>query len=342
MATVVASVLYFVIVPYVLAYLVARITNEARFARVDRSEIPEEGSSELPSDDEPALIARVSEDGETGSRGLVATVIELERRGVVRIEHVRSSRFGPTLDEARKGVDDARLDWRERGAVELGFGCGTYEATLADDADAARLTKIEQRALDVVFAPGGRRVRAEQLAQWRADYPACARRLSQAFAQAVEELLVERHLVEGVSESFTDVVVMLVAIFYLAGLIVIGADSLLPLLLGAPGVVAALCFSRPREVFTPEGRELRVRCKTFGRYVSRSASVSGAHLTDGGVWGRSLAYGVAVGAVSGPVSELLPSTSSREVPRAPVWYVPYARLNGRGKGRPPVPPRKLR
>lgn len=334
----IASFLYYVVVPYVLAVMVSRITDAARFARVSRAEIPEDGLDELPSDEEPALLARVvSEDGFVPS-GFTATVAELERRGVVTIERVPSPLAGLTLDEAREEPEcgererSERVE-RERGKVVL----ANHEFALAERAEDAHLSQIELTALEMLFADGSRKITSKRLAKWRADNPAPAKRLVAAFAQAVDERLGERHLVEGVSESFLDVVAVLVAIYYVAGVVVVGTYLMPLMFLGLPGIVAALSFSRPREVYTEEGHALLVRCRAFARHLARER-LPWATLEGRSALGKRFACGIAVRAITYPVSELDHPYTLSETPAAPAWYVPYAQLHGKGRGTPPVPP----
>ncbi|MBM6774228.1 DUF2207 family protein [Olsenella profusa] len=331
MLGIVSNFLYCVVLPYVLAVAMARLSDRARFAHVDRRDFADGYLREPPSSDEPALLARVVGAGE-GSM-VTATLLSLERKGVVSVDRTTEPpalRLGDDLERepARPGARQA--EGQGRGDVLLSLSVGVREG---------RLSAYERLALDMVFIDGRLSATARSLSEARLACPAYVRRLRHALAAEADRDLHARHLVEGVSPSLLWLAVIVVVAYVLVGLLVVGLDVAPMVLFGLPGLAALVSFSRPREVFTAEGRTLLVRCRAFQRYLAHFTHLSEAHLTDVTLWGELLVYGAAVHTTSVVDNELMPAALIKDAPVAPAWYVAYVRG---GCGKPsgcPEPPR---
>ena len=320
--SVITNFLYYVIFPYVLAVVMVRLSDHARFAHVDRSDIRDGYLREPPSTDEPMLLARVM-DKDFVLSGVTATVLALERKGVLQIERVptawRCLRIDDRMDEAHAAKTLAQR------AADLERD--TFRISLASDVRPERLTEYERMALEQVFVDGRTSITAEELAEVRREVPTYLTRQSRRLSSKATNDMHEHRLVEGVSPSLFWLAVILLAAYVLGAFLFVGFDVLTMVFFGLPGLAIMVAYSRPREVFTAEGRTLLVRCHAFQRYLVDLTRTRDAHLTDVTLWGEQLVYGVAVNAVRAAPRELFPKIESNRTPTAPDWYVAYARAH---------------
>lgn len=318
--SVVTNFLYYVILPYVLALVMVRLSDRARFAHVDRSDMRDGYLREPPTTDEPMLLARVMDEDFVLS-GVTATVLALERKGAVRIERVSVARPCLRIDDR---MDEARAA-KTLAQRAAGLERYTSRISLAPDVRPELLTAYERLALELVFADGRTSITAEELAEVRFEVPAYLTRQSRRLSKMATNDMHERHLVKGVSPSLFWLAVVLLAVYVLGAFLFVGFDVLPMIIFGLPGLAATVAYSRPREVYTAEGRALLVRCHAFQRFLVELTRTRDAHLTDVTLWGELLVYGVAVHAVAVAPRELFPRIESGRAPAAPDWYVAYAR-----------------
>ncbi len=315
----VTNFLYYVILPYVLVLVMVRLSDRARFAHVGRSDIHDGYLREPPSTDEPMLLARVMGEDFVLS-GVTATVLALEQKGVVRIERVPSAWRCLRIDDRMDEAHAAKTLAQRAASLER----DTYRISLVSDVRPERLT-YERLTLELVFVDGRTSVTAEELAEVRFEVPAYLTRQSRRLSKMATNDMHERHLVKGVSPSLFWLAVVLLAVYVLGAFLFVGFDVLPMIIFGLPGLAATVAYSRPREVYTAEGRALLVRCRAFQRFLVELTRTRDAHLTDVTLWGELLVYGVAVHAVAVAPRELFPRIESGRAPAAPDWYVAYAR-----------------
>lgn len=337
MLSFVSNFLYYVIVPYVLALAMAWLSDRARFAHVDKSDLTDGYLREPPSSEEPALIARVVGDGFV-ARAASATVLELVRKGALVLEYVPTSRDGMLLDGdlSEKGERRAREKLRAGGRREL----ETPRVSLAPGARDWRLTLYERLTLDLVFADGRTSATAEEIEDLVRACPGLVSRHADRLSAEADRDLRDRHLVEGVSPSLMGLAVAVLVAYALGGVFVVGFDVVTLVFFGLPGLAAMFAYARPREVYTAEGRTLLVRCRAFQRYLGTLTRLSDARLADVTLWGEQLVYGVATGVSGRAARELFTFRSSEPSGAVPSWYVAYARAHdGEAAGDRPAPPR---
>ncbi|HIZ46630.1 MAG TPA: DUF2207 domain-containing protein [Candidatus Olsenella pullistercoris] len=332
--SVITNFLYYVVLPYALALAMVRLSDRARFAHVDRSDIRDGYLREPPSTDEPMFLARVMDEDFVLS-GVTATLLALERKGVVRIERVptawRCLRIDDRMDEARA----AKALAQRAASLER----ETVRVSLAADVRPERLTAYERMALEQVFVDGRTSITAEELAEARLEVPAYLARQGRRLSDMATRDMQGRHLVEGVSPSLFWLAVVLLVAYVLGAFLLVGFDVLPMIFFGLPGLAMMVAYSRPREVYTAEGRTLLVRCHAFQRYLVELTRTRDARLTDVALWGEQLVYGVAVNAVGAAPRELFPKVESGRAPAAPDWYVAYARAHDeKNASSRPLPP----
>ena len=318
----VTNFLYYVILPYVLVLIMVRLSDRARLAHVGRSDIHDGYLREPPSTDEPMLLARVMGEDFVLS-GVTATVLALEQKGVVRIERVPSAWRCLRIDDRMDEAHAAKTLAQRAASLER----DTYRISLVSDVRPERLTEYERLTLELVFVDGRTSVTAEELAEARLEVPAYHTRQSRRLSSRATGDMHERHLVEGVSPSLFWLAIVLLAAYVLGAFLFVGFDVLPMVFFGLPGLAMTVVYSRPREVYTAEGRTLLVRCHAFQRYLVEFTRTRDARLTDVVLWGEQLVYGVAVGAVGVAPRELFPKIESSRAPAAPDWYVSYVRAH---------------
>ena len=320
--SVITNFLYYIILPYVLALVMVRLSDRARFAHVDSSDIRDGHLCEPPSTDEPMFLARVMDEDFVRS-GVTATLLSLDHKGVVRIERVPTAWCRPRINDRMDEAHAAKTLAQRAAGLER----ETVRVSLASNVSTKRLTEYERMTLDFVFVDGRASITAEELAEARREFPAYLTRQSHCLSGKATRDVQERHLVEGVSPSLFWLAVVLLAFYALVAFLFVGYDVLPMIFFGLPGLAMMVAYSRPREVYTVEGHALLVRCHAFKRYLVELTSMRDARLTDVALWGEQLVYGVAVNAVGAAPRDLFPKIESSRAPAAPDWYVAYVRAH---------------
>lgn len=228
--SVITNFLYYIILPYVLALVMVRLSDRARFAHVDSSDIRDGHLCEPPSTDEPMFLARVMDEDFVRS-GVTATLLSLDHKGVVRIERVPTAwcrlRINDRMDETH-----AAKTLAQRAA---GLERETVRVSLAPNVSTKRLTEYEHMTLDFVFVDGRTSITAEELAEARREFPAYLTRQSHCLSGKTTRDVQEHHLVEGVSPSLFWLAVVLLAFYALVAFLFVGFDVLPMIFFGLPG-----------------------------------------------------------------------------------------------------------
>ncbi|MDZ7385171.1 MAG: DUF2207 domain-containing protein [candidate division KSB1 bacterium] len=257
-----------------------------------------------PSNLPPALVSYLVFDRTVGAASLVATLLDLARRGLLRI-HEEESVPGEHQRRAKKPEYVLELD-RERARR---------------DTDAGRLLSFERSLLALLFGPlsnGETRLRVEDLKRHRG---AMVSFFSQWRKEVTEEAkarnFYEQESLRAMNRSLL-LSGLLLLLTVVAGVLV----EEWALLLGASTlVVFVLSFAIPRR--TPEAEAEAQQWKALARYLKRY-SPRAAHETEQlSPLDELLVYATALGVGSKAVRALLEQVPEEEMARF-VWYVPAA------------------
>ena len=262
---------------------------------------------ELPSAHPPALVSRLVT-GVLGGRALVATLLDLARRGHFRIhEEKREERV---FLKWTKEVSDYRFEWM---------------ATPEDDIEPF---EDELRSLLHELTGGGAEFRMSDLKKAARKERRRVRRWFESWKSRISQRLRD----DGLYEPYPVGAMVLNAV---CGILVAGAGIVVMLVTSSPAGLPALVGGGLQAVLTaalhrrtPEGRRLTLAWNEFRRHIKRTSKSLGPVSLASSEWERYLVYAVIFGLHEplGKVMELsLAGTQTAVFP----WYVATA---GHGHG----------
>jgi uncharacterized membrane protein len=262
---------------------------------------------EIPSAHPPALVSRLVT-GMLGGRALVATLLDLARRGHFRIhEEKREERVFLSWT---KEVSDYRFEWM---------------ATPEDDIEPF---EDELRSLLHELTGGGAEFRMSDLKKAARKERRRVRRWFESWKSRISQRLRD----DGLSEPYPVGAMVLNAV---CGILVAGAGIVIMLVTSSPAGLPALVGGGLQAVLTaalhrrtPEGRRLTLAWNEFRRHIKRTSKSLGPVSLASSEWERYLVYAVIFGLHEplGKVMELsLAGTQTAVFP----WYVATA---GHGHG----------
>ncbi len=252
---------------------------------------------ELPSDDPPALVAFLLGWGSLGDDALVATIMELARRGKIGLSREQVTRDGFFRDRTTDVLVMRRL------------------ATAEEDWERSVQTLLFAKAGD------GRQVTDAELKEWVKDHRDEAYRWWQSWVSELEAAGRSRSWIEPKGWMVASVAfgVALIAVA-VAAAVALRAALPLALLAGAAGLamLAATPLLRRR---TPAGRVLHHRWSRFGKFLTDFSMMPDRTPEMLPLWGRYLVYAVPLGVADTVMGNLDANLSEAELQRAGGgWY----------------------
>ncbi|HEX6254809.1 MAG TPA: DUF2207 domain-containing protein [Euzebyales bacterium] len=260
---------------------------------------------DLPSDHTPAHVDYLLRWGSVGETALTATVLDLARRGHVRLrrEMVTTSR---TL---RPDVEESVTYFERRSEPERSW---------------------EQEVMELLFdraARGGRTVSDTQLKSWVNDHRQDAyswwqRWTSMVAADTAGQRWIESHGWVGASIALGLAMIAagIAAALYGANLVVVGLT-----VASGIGAVAASPLMRRR---TPEGRVLEHRWRRFGAYLTDYSLIPERGPEYLALWGHWLVYAVPLGVAETVARNLETKLSEAELEQVGGGWYPMMYYHG--------------
>ncbi len=258
-----------------------------------------------PSATPPALVSYLVFERTLGVASLVATLLDLARRGLLKIRQVEP---GSAQYRKQRQKPDYVLELdRER---------------LRRDTDEGRLLSFERSLLALLFGPLSNGETHLRLSDLRRHRGAMASFFSQWRKEVAEEAKARNFYDQESLRAMTRSLLfagLLLLLTIAAGVLV---EEWALLLAASTVVVFVLSFLVPRR--TPEAEVEAQQWKALRRYLSRVSSRGTATGEQLGQLEELLVYGTALGVPPKGVAALLQEAAEEEVARV-TWYVPVSR-----------------
>lgn len=268
-----------------------------------------------PPDDSPPAVVGALFSTSPGAEGMVATLLDLVRRGVVKLEAV---------------ADSSRSRLLYRGDTEL-----TLERA------AAPVLPFEDRLLGAVFLQGRERVSVGELRDWWGTHGAETERWYEAWWASVTAEAVRRGLLRGDPRR-----AFLYAVIF--GMAICFASVLATPLLGfgtitgfAAGLAVGIWGSRHVSPLSPEGSRLRREYGRLRNYLRDFSRLAGQPPEAVAVWERYLPLALVLGEGERALEALdISATHSPFAPwvREPVQRLRLGEVLGAPRDAPQSPP----
>ncbi|HSK96193.1 MAG TPA: DUF2207 domain-containing protein [Euzebyales bacterium] len=263
---------------------------------------------ELPSEHPPAFVDYLLNWGTTTDKALVATILDLARRGHLKLRRelqVEDRLLLPDREHTVTIFERVSMPERqwERMVVELLF----------DDA-----------------AHGGDTVTDRELKSWVESHREGAYSWWQSWKSAVARDTTGNHWIESTGWVAASIGIGLLLLGAAIGLAIIGANLIVAIVAGVAGV-AAMAASPLMRRRTPEGRILEHRWRRFGAYLTDYSLIPERGPEYLVLWGHWLVYAVPLGVADTVMRNLNAKLSQAELEQVGGgWYPMY--IGGYGFG----------
>lgn len=292
------------IVPVVvsLGMIVASVILFLRYGKEYTPDFKEEYWRDVPDKDlHPAIIARIWRWNNEDINDVVASLMHLSNRGIVRLEpatYMRRRKFGRCSNE-----QTYRLEWVE------GKGTAAYES----------LDAIDKATLRFIFndcAQGEKFISFNEIEDFADKQPEVFLKAAERWQEAINAPVIRAVYFEKKGENLRDIMIILSGfLFFAVVMFSVFMGNFSPLLGMLPGAVFmfALAFAMPRR--SREASEIQAHSKALKRWLCDFTDMEGRVVTDAKVWGELFVYAYIFG-----ISEQLADKLNEIAPE--IWADP--------------------